>query len=318
MSERNVVEPFFIAGAPASGTTWLRAMVTSHSKLAIPPEFFILPQLVARYGLEIRSKKEVDKMARLIIKHRSFKSLSLDPGVVLERLVGRELTVAQVHDVLLKLWAEQAGAKYWGEKVPRTIIFLDAVQQAYPEARVIHVMRDPRAVIASQKRRWRTPLALATAIWSVYVGAGREHGRRHRDRYLEVRYEDLVYETEATLRRVCDFIGVDFEPGMLGFDPAVAVPDAPQVTGGVDRKALSRWREYLTDKQVGWIDWFLLPLMRKVGYEAVGVTTGRAEGLAEASRRMARICLRPGSLKLRIGLWWVLGALSRTRSGKIA
>ena len=79
----------------------------------------------------------------------------------------------------------------------------------------MHIVRDPRDVVASLKRMpFGSPEALANALtWVAHVAAARRV--EHRDNYLLVKYEQLVREPEAELRHIFAFIGERYEPSML-------------------------------------------------------------------------------------------------------
>src|SRR5262249_39741243 len=132
-----------------------------------------------------------------------------------------------------------------------------------------HLVRDPRDVVASLLRMpWGGRTALANArLWRTCV-TGAERARR-RDNYLIVCYEELVSDTEAQLRRICDFVGEEYLPHMAAADASLA-PDAwwfararEPITAG--RQGI--WRTQLTGDDVATIEWVAGALMRRFGYE---------------------------------------------------
>jgi Sulfotransferase family len=92
------------------------------------------------------------------------------------------------------------------------------VERLLPQAHFIHMIRDGRDVAVSIRPLWFGPNSIRTAAgwWRDTVERGRVagHGLRH---YTEVRFEDLVLETEPTLRSVCEFIELPSHPAMLAY-----------------------------------------------------------------------------------------------------
>lgn len=91
----------------------------------------------------------------------------------------------------------------WGDKTPHHVRELVRLGKAFPKAKFIHIMRDGRDVSSSlRKKRWYGPTIHAAWIWAESVRAGRLAGQAlGSDRYIEIRYEDLIVNTEATLWR---------------------------------------------------------------------------------------------------------------------
>ncbi|HVS10833.1 MAG TPA: sulfotransferase, partial [Planctomycetota bacterium] len=119
-----------------------------------------------------------------------------------------------------------------GDKTPGYVRHLPLLAALFPEARIVHLIRDGRDVALSALE-WATPskgpgrlplwsedpIAVCALWWRERVEAGRREGRSlGPDRYLEVRYEDLVAEPERELARVTCFLGLDAAPEMLAFN----------------------------------------------------------------------------------------------------
>jgi hypothetical protein len=115
------------------------------------------------------------------------------------------------------------GKVRWVEKSPVYTLHLDLIEQMYPDAQYIHLVRDARDVVASTKDRWGWRAALGTALrkWRKYVTTAREFGERvGTGRYLELRYEDLVAEPEKKAREVLEFLGEPWDPAVLDYNSA--------------------------------------------------------------------------------------------------
>jgi hypothetical protein len=200
---------------PRSGTTLLRLMLDAHPELTIPPETHFIPAVIRA----CRKGASADRVAEAITGHRRWSDFGLDAEELLERL--RSVPSGDAGAAIrtfYDLYAEGRGKPRWGDKTPGYAIKMRRIQRALPEARFIHVIRDGRDVVLSRAGRSRrpTPTGLAAKRWKRRVIATRNRSESVRH-YIEVRFEDLVTDTEATLRRVSDFIELDYDPAMLAY-----------------------------------------------------------------------------------------------------
>jgi hypothetical protein len=118
-----------------------------------------------------------------------------------------------------RLYAAKFGKSRWGEKTPFYGLRMGAIQAVLPEARFVHLIRDGRDVALSLRPLWFSPgheIEAQAENWRTKVSTIRASGRECRQ-YLEIRYEDLVLDAESVLRRVCDFIGLRYDPRMLSY-----------------------------------------------------------------------------------------------------
>ncbi|CAN5628641.1 sulfotransferase [soil metagenome] len=205
-----------VVGSPRSGTTLLRMMLDAHPDLAIPPETgFLLsgPDLVSREEfLEAITHypPEAPGWADFQIPEASFRDsvLRLEP-----------FTVADGFRLFYRLYAHRFNKSRYGDKTPGYTAHLARIESVLPEARFVHIIRDGRDAAVSLRRCWFSPghdIETQARFWRTQVFAAREQGCTCRH-YLEVRYEDLLHNMEAELRRVCTFIELEFHPAMLRY-----------------------------------------------------------------------------------------------------
>jgi hypothetical protein len=116
------------------------------------------------------------------------------------------------------LYAEREGKPRWGDKTPGYVRYMRMIEGALPEARFIHLIRDGRdgALSILSQDMGIDRVAKAAKNWKNLIEKARDqaHSLNH---YLEVRYEDLVLDTEGTLRRVCEFCELSWEPAVLNY-----------------------------------------------------------------------------------------------------
>jgi hypothetical protein len=212
----------FVVGVGRSGTTLLRMMLDAHPQLAIPPETHFLNPMIQASG-RIRFTPRTASRAVVHDQRRRWKDFGLSEDDLRERFeaIDRFNTADAIRAFYL-LYANKHGKPRWGDKTPDYIRKMKKLQKTLPEARFIHVIRDGRDAGLSQNsriaKRGKDPVP------------PREMARRWRKRivksridaeevehYLEVRYEDIVADTEAVLRRVCEHVELDYDPVMLRY-----------------------------------------------------------------------------------------------------
>lgn len=224
-------EPFFIVGVGRSGTTLLRMMMHNHPNIAVPYE----SHFVTDY---FRNKDAYGDLANAENRHRLLDDIlneellkSWDHKFDAERVFCaiEENTLSAVFDAVFQDYALAKGKSRWGDKSD----YLDRmhlIKRVFPEAKFIHIIRDGRDVANSvMKMSWGPKdIIQAAEWWHEHVRLGRAMGSMLDDEhYIEVRYEDLVNESERELRRLCDFIDEPFSEEMLNYHKkaAVAIPD---------------------------------------------------------------------------------------------
>jgi hypothetical protein len=136
------------------------------------------------------------------------------------------------------------------ETTPHCLLHMDTISRLYPRARFIHVVRDGRDVVSSLLQRdWIDPATgekvwccqdpkASAEYWVHVVDAIRQQGQQMPDRYLEIRYEDLIEHPEAVLRHVVAFLGEKWEPEMIQHlqrEPALSTADIPGVDDALEQ-----------------------------------------------------------------------------------
>jgi hypothetical protein len=206
----------FAVGMNRSGTTLLRMMLDAHPQLTIPPETHFVPDLIKACKADGATPESV---LAAIKEHREWGDFDFSDDEVLGwfRSLDR-LRPGAVVRVFFDAYAERVGKPRWGDKTPKYVMNMPLIQRALPEAHFIHVIRDGRDVALSVLDRTVRDIDAAHVAgrWKKKVGKAREVAPRL-DHYLEIRYEDLILDTEPALRRVCRFIELDFDPEMLAY-----------------------------------------------------------------------------------------------------
>ncbi|MCF8070644.1 MAG: sulfotransferase [Desulfobacterales bacterium] len=196
------------------------------------------------------------------------------------KLVGGDTFRSLFEDLMAKVDSVygRKDAPLTGFKSIFTDEFIPVMARSYPEAYIIQIIRDPRAVCASRNQRpqkndwiylarqWRKSAALA---WHYSNLDELKH------RYLLIYYEDLVLNFEETVSKLCKMLELPITKEIL--DPTTYVDGSGKAwtqntaykdcgVRGVDTEAIDRWRNVLSDDEVNLIECLCGPEMALHGY----------------------------------------------------
>jgi hypothetical protein len=200
-------------------------MLDAHPKMAVPPETHFVPDLILECE---KLRVSPERLVNLVVhdRHRRWGDFGISEDEYLERLRAIEhLNAADAVRAFYGLYAQHAGKPRWGDKTPDYVKRMRRINRSVPEAHFVHVIRDGRDVCLSHNKRIQrrgeksrppVPAGEMARRWRKRIEKARSdaHALGH---YLEIRYEDLVTDTEPTLRRVCEFVALDFDGAMLDY-----------------------------------------------------------------------------------------------------
>jgi hypothetical protein len=302
--------PLLVLGVRRSGTTLLRVMLDRHSGLAVPDESYFVPQLADRHLRRVDPDAFVDDLRRI--------NTVTEWDVPLEKVRARlrpAMPVGEAIATVYLVYAEERGKSRWGDKTPMYMQNLRLLERLFPDAFYVHLIRDgrdaalsflemPRGLVTETWMHPRTPGGFASQ-WRTEVAAARRLGRRAGARYLEVRYEELVADVEATLRRICGLAGLEYEPAMADYAGNVDVSAKPhqQRLTQPPTAGLRDWRTQMAPADVSAFEQVAGDLLAELGYETSGTTAvkGRLRRASYVSRARA---WRAASFALRRSFLW--------------
>lgn len=198
------------------------------------------------------------------------------------------ISPVEVFERFCSRYAKQEGKDIACEQTPKNLYYAKGLLEAIPTAVFINMVRDPRDVMLSQKKRWRRrflgakkvpwvretirsymnyhPVAMAE-LWKSSVQTAK---KLESSRFLIVRYESLLRKPEEELRRICNFIGVPYDEKMLDIE-RVGSSNAKDSKGarGIDSSRSGHWRSGLSRSEVHICQRIAGREMRELGYKEV-------------------------------------------------
>lgn len=306
----------FVLGAPRSGTTLLQNLLATQPGARSAPETGIFARLTKAFLYErglppvgrrptpaTLSRQQADQARAHLARKVAL------PAIDWNQDLGKEPWTTR--QVLERLFRELAGpgAEVFIEKTPTHAYFIREIRELFPDAILLHVVRDPRDVAASLQdmlttmgKQPRSAFERAR-IWQASEGAATRAGIR------TVRYEDLVKDPGQVLHTVCAEFGLPFEPDLLGRSTEVAQRTVTKREtwkannfGAVTVRSVGRYRAALTANDIAVIESVCRAGMQRRGYtldhprtagfvllrQASGYYAGRARRWFQAAGRTIR------------------------------
>jgi hypothetical protein len=300
--------PIFVVGCPRSGTTLLSLMLHAHPRLAMPPESrFLLPtwRARARYG-DLSTPAQRKQLARACTRKRSRVSdLGLDPRELRQQILAAPPTIGSAFGTVFQAYAELHGKARWGDKRPLYFQEVDVLLRLFPDAQVVHIVRDPRATVASLGSMpwWPYDSVASMATWAqADYCARRDRRRLPADVFTVLRYESLVADPESELRRLCAFLTEDFDPTMLRpSEVRHVVPSGKHWHGNlassVGSHRVDAWQGDLEPWELGLLEAVLARRLRRHDYPVSGEGVRPSPWLR--ARYAKEVALRQASMHLR-------------------
>jgi len=295
---------FFIVGSGRCGTTLLRSMFSAHSEICIPTEthFYNVfrPMSIARSG-PMRAgvyPKILDRIDRW--KHVQGEVVDWDHFYKLARPMSPEWR--SILTAFLTTYRLGQGKSMVGDKTPGHVSWLTKIARDYPDAKFVHLVRDPRAVVHSHlghpsyRSVYGDRIGYAAWKWRRAVEkAAKARRGLPPDRLIEIRYENLIEAPEPTMRSLCEFLNVPFEAQMLddrtGQGVFIRNSDTHHLaTAPITSARRDVWSSTLDARQVAIIETIVgQRRMASLGYEPVTAPSGGLSGVATFGRSVGQL-----------------------------
>lgn len=294
MTPGNIAQ-LFVVGNSRSGTTMLGRALGRHSSIHTFQELHFFEQQIDAQAIENRSPEVRARcealIERLLTSERDSPFSDVPPGKYSDeagRIVDTldKCSLMATYEAFLDFEAKRNGKRISCEQTPRYLFYASEILDALPNSLVVHMVRDPRDVLLSQKNKWRRRSLGATNIprrealrsWanyhpyiiaSLWVSAIRAAAQLQSvERFKTIRFEDLVESPKEELQDLCRFLGIDFEEDMLNV-PHVGssiMADSEHRTG-ISSDRSGHWSSGgLTEVEVGICEFVASREMKKFGY----------------------------------------------------
>lgn len=225
--------PIFIVGMHRSGTTLLEQMLAGHPDVAALGELYDFTS-ATRYMTDHHCKGVID-------------------ATLVERARSADLSVAGKRYLDGLRW-RIGGSRHFTDKLPSNFLNIGFIAQALPQAKILHMVRDPVETCFSNLRElfsdanpYSYDLRELADYYGWYAELMNHWHARFAGRILDVEYARLLTDPESQLRRVTEFCGLQFDPAMLELGSrrrGVVTASAVQVRDGIQIRDRPKWAPY--------------------------------------------------------------------------
>jgi hypothetical protein len=274
------IGPVLITGLDRSGKTALRAILDESREISFFRRSYLWTRVRDRFG-DLRDDRQLAACIAALGAHPEFRERGVDFEAVAREMADGPRTYADLFQRIGARIAAAAGRSRWGAQEGGAEERLDAVFEDFPTARVVYMVRDPRDrhadLVADRRSAGLVPVSARR--WRDSVRAIRDAASGADGRCLVVRYEDLVTEPAATVRKVCAFIG-EPEPERVASAAAAWIARA-----GIDYdpERIGTWSARLPAWEVAYLQARLGAEMASLGYAVAPIrlsASDRARWLA--------------------------------------
>ena len=284
---------FFIIGRPRSGTTLLQTLCDAHPNIQIPPEARIIKESFYRFG-QVKSwnEKRLNELFDFIRLNPKFIEWKVDENKVKSFLM-KHLEVLNLKTILKVIYLAYPSVYHkksiliLGDKNPNYSRMPEDFLEYFPEAKIIHVVRDYRDHILSMKRvkLLKGNLPLIATIWRNSQEKIFSLQLRYPERIFSYKYEDFVGNPEHYLKEMCDFLKIEYKPQMLLYSGLREQSRegnkfiANDMFHGnlfkpITSDNVNKWKEKMRDRDIRRADVFVGTWAERSGYERVFRTHG--------------------------------------------
>ena len=206
-------KPIFIVSAGRSGSTLLRKYLIQTGLFNIPPESEDLIPAIAKIYIKniiLPWNRKIRKILSLLKQSENLKIWDINLNELhksLREIPIHDRNLATIIKLIYSQYAKQFGSSnslYWGDKTPYLILRLPWIFLIFPDAKIVHIIRDPRAVILSRKKEFGDSIDYSIKRWRWAISNIRRVNDKHH--IIEVKYEDLLINTKETLDKILNYI----------------------------------------------------------------------------------------------------------------
>ncbi|MBK9055288.1 MAG: sulfotransferase [Chloroflexi bacterium] len=305
-------ELVFIVGCPRTGSTLLRQILNKSERICITSETHFMRRLsrvgrqkkLAAYG-DLQDEANVDRFLDYLYSEQQATATgywgwfnrTVPRPRFKERLLASDRSERAIFALLMQVYVEARQDlrtdMILGEKTPTNFYYVPTLYEWFPQVKIIHTFRDPRAIFISAAKlvragKWGVKEKLPTLpSWLMYglldmielihitktwLDAVRLHAlyeRTYGDRYYLLRFEELVSNPEEQVQKLCNFLNVPYDPAMLDELAVVGSSFQPQrrvKAAGLDKKTAGRWQTHIGPFAKTWFSLLGRKHLARLGY----------------------------------------------------
>lgn len=268
----------FIAGNSRSGTTMLGRILGNHHDIFTFHELHFLEEtwMPVTSDSICSGSEAINNLANLFsierdgyLKKRRAEKYTEEATACFKALEKEKISYAFLYQSFLKYETEKNQKKIACEKTPRNILYIKELLDIYPQCKIICMIRDPKDVLLSQKKKWKRRFLGAAAsiplresirarinyhpfvisrLWN--VNAQEIDKFKNESRVKLIYFESLLRNPEKEIRELCDFLEITFEPIMLQVEKKGSSIEGDTHEAKIDSTKIGGWKKGLNSTEV--------------------------------------------------------------------
>lgn len=278
-----MLEPILITGTFRSGTTLISQIMRNHSNVELVYDSVNFMRFSYNKYNPITEFENVKLLVKEIHERIQKRwEMEFNYEEVISKLKDEKISYAIIYDkIMTDLLLKNSEANIWGEKTTLVWTKIPDFFELFPKGRVIHIIRDPRAVLASWKKMTHAPGndyldAILNCRGSMEKAL--EYKNRFKSiRYYLLKYEKLVKNPKRELKNISKKLGIKFEGEMINSKNFTdKTGDKWQGNSmhlnninGITKKTKDKWKNNLLEWEVSLTDYLISDLFGKFGYEKI-------------------------------------------------
>lgn len=286
----------FIIGGSRTGSELLKNFFRKYTGVDMVPEMFLLcPRWlhkdfatnVRQYAGGFGERCNLESLVELVYSKKLYGQFwsvvdELDRCEIMDRLAATDRSLKEIFRVIMDMHAKVNNKTVQGAKFPLHYSYAELLMEWFPECKVIHTVRDPRAIYSSQSNKYtskefsgaRNTLMRVKQFAHISIQTAwtsRVHNKlRHSCNYRLSRYEDLVTGPGDALKEICEFVGIPYESRMSNpelYNSNTSFGKAGSSGPQLDKGALDAWKTRISPATARTICYLNKPAMKNFGYE---------------------------------------------------
>lgn len=276
----------FIGGLDRTGKTYLRFMLESHPEIIFSKRTSLWPKYYKKYG-SLEKEEQLENLLIALAKNKHVMALSPNFQRLKVDFKQGHHSYERLFELIHLQYAEKNSRKFWGDQSEYLESYASIILQAYPYAKFIHLIRDPRDRFAAilDKPKNRQGMGIATARWFNSAKLAQKNQTAFPNRYQVLRYETMVSSPEKTAINICNFLGLEYETSMLRLDK---IPRFKHQTASDDQyfspitnQYVGAFKNQLSQSQIMFIEKFTEKLMNEFQYQLAESKKTNNQSIAE-------------------------------------
>jgi hypothetical protein len=276
---KTLLKPIYIIGNSRSGTTLMANILGKNEDIFCFKELHFFEQHFS-YKDELLSRRAAIQLVSKLLnyqrtkyglfKHRENESYGKDAKRIVNSIFDSPLTSLNAYKAFLKYETEYNNCIYPCEQTPRYVFYVKTIKSIMPEAKFIHMVRDPRAVLLSQKNKWKIdrygkklPKAEVMRMWfnyhpilisKIWNKVESEIKKYDTDSMvMKIKFEELLHNPEHVLKKICKFLDIEYTDELLNVKQIGSSNiESNKTKEGFNVDVNSLWRKKLKNIDVYW------------------------------------------------------------------